>query len=561
MKLGRRPTLAIMAALMLFNVLLRYPRSEHEVDVDSFFIHALSGAILSDGYAEWVLNPLSFFGWYPLSYPSAGPFSLACISAVSGMNLEAAILALSMLLGPVGILGTFLVAREIRQDNRFALAAAYLYGLAPRFLAITLWTGSTRNLFMALLPITLWALLRTYRRRSVGNLAVLAICFMTLAASHRLIVLIFIVIIAFLFAIMVQVVLRIVRIRIPQIVLRNSVRGAAPQLALAFVVLSAIVMLIGMDVLAQYSTGEIASGSDVGTQLLNLTISIARSGGLALAFSLIGLVVVTRHRNKTIAEPFLAMTLVGLIPTLFLRQYTGFYIMPFLAIFGGLGLVDLIRRFNHHHVAAAVVGISLVLGVAVTSTLILEVEVSRVPVLPSYTYSTGVYVRTIRLPGTMVANDGLTGIRVAAVSGVSVLPIGGAGTTFQNPELLAYRFYSGHEVANQLVRLPIQDLSIESDSLWIVTGIQAELDWVEIVSSPYGNVPNTLMARYQPSYYLELDQASGRFLAFSNTYCSNLGLGVGEQAYRIYSNGYESLWWLHSPGWTSSSEDGPRRCP
>jgi len=56
MKLGRRPTLAIMAALILFNVLLRYPRSEHEVDVDSFFIHALSGAIL-----YWALPAASVF--------------------------------------------------------------------------------------------------------------------------------------------------------------------------------------------------------------------------------------------------------------------------------------------------------------------------------------------------------------------------------------------------------------------------------------------------------------------------------------------------------------------
>lgn len=546
MNVGRRTTLALMVALILFNVLLRYPRSQHEVDVDSFFIHALSGTIVADGYAEWILNPLSYFGWYPLSYPSAGPFLLASFSSTSGLNLEGSILAMTLLLGPVGILGTFLMAREIRGDNRLALGAALFYGLAPRFLAITLWSGSTRNLFMALLPIFLWALLRNYRRRSLSHTVFLAISFATLAATHRLVVLLFIVVTAFLFAIAVQVAMRILRIRFPRLVLRNSVRRATPHLALAFVVLSAIVMLIGTDVLDQYSRGEIASGSDVGPQLLNLAVSIARSGGLALPLALVGLVVLTRQRNKTVAEPFFAVALVGLIPTLFLRQYTGFYIMPFLAIFGGFGVLGVLDRLKGHRRALSATGVAVVLGVAVTSALILEVEVSRVPVLPSYTYSTGAYVKFIELPGTMVANDGLTGIRVAAVSGSKVLPIGGAGTTFQNPELLAYGFYMPDEVNARILRIPLQSLTIESDSLWVLDGIQAELDWVAIVQSPYGEIPEGLQTRYEPTHYLELEDAAGQFVAFNNVYCSNLGLTVHTSAYRLYDNGVEVLWWLHS---------------
>src|SRR2546430_7337937 len=165
MMLGKRATLALLGALICFNLVMRYPASGHEVDVDSYFIHAITGTILDNGHAEWTVSPLSYFGWYPLSYPSASPFTLAGVAVLSGSSIETSILFVTLLLGPIGILGAFVMGREVRSGDGFALCAAYLYGIAPRFLSITLWTASTRNLFMALLPIFVWTLLVTYRKR------------------------------------------------------------------------------------------------------------------------------------------------------------------------------------------------------------------------------------------------------------------------------------------------------------------------------------------------------------------------------------------------------------
>jgi len=560
MKLGRRPTSALLAALACLNILLRYPPTGHEVDVDSFFIHALSGAILSDGYAEWTISPLSYFGWYPLSYPSAGPFFLVSTSLLTGMTIEAAILIVTIALGPAGILGAFLMAREVTRTDAAALSAAMIYGLAPRFLAITLWTASTRNLFTILLPVVIWAMLRAYRTRSRAALLVLALSVVVLAATHRLVVLIVVVAIAFLAAIIVYLFLRLLRIRFPTIALHNSVRRASPHIALLTVVASVLVMLFATNVLDEYSRGEIASGSEPYIQLANMSISILRSVGLALPLSLVGLVIMTRQRNKTIVEPFLAITLVGLVPTFFLRQYTGFYILPFLALFGGLGCAGLIQSARRRPRVAAAVAVSLVVSVAAFSGYVLSIEIQRLPILTDETYTTGVYVNSLGAPGTMISNHGLTGIRIAAVSGVKVLPVGGAGTTFQNPELLAYGFYSADEVHARLVQVPITSLTVESDSIWIASGIQAELDWVLIMESPYGNIPSGLELRYTPSYYLELNSLPGVFLAYNNYYCSNLARSVYESAYRIYDNGYESIWWLYSPGITPYAPVFTNRC-
>ena len=536
--------MALLFAVTSFNLLLRYPQFPHEVGVDSFFVHTLSVAIVSDGYAKWILNPFSYFGWFPLSYPSAGPFLLSSTSALGNINVEASIFIVSFLLGPVGILSSFMMAREFRESDLFALGAASLYGLAPRFLAFTLWSASTRSLFMSLLPIFMWLLLANYRRRSRANLVLLALSLVLLAATHRLVVLLAVLVLAFIVAIIGSVIARILRIRFPHIVLRNSFRRVTPHLVLGSVALIAGTMIIGTNVLEEYTFGELASGDSPLIQIANLGVSIARSGGLALPLMFVGLVVIVRQRNKTITEPFLAVAFLGLIPTLFLRQYTGFYILPLLALLGGLGIERLIIHFRRRRVQAIAVGVGLCLGISGFSVYVLNVEISRASVMEFETYNTGLYVKGLWAPGTIVANDGFMGVRIGAISGAQMLPVGGAGTTFQSPELLAFGFYTPDEVNARITRVAMQDLTIESDSLWIALDIQAELDWVLILQSKDGAIPAHLELRYNPTYLLELNAASGSFQAYGNVYRSDLGLWAHAEAYRIFDNGGESLWWI-----------------
>ncbi len=560
MKLGRRTTLALLSAIILLSLILRYPRSDHEAGVDSFFVHVLAQTIVSDGYAKWTLNPLSYFGWYPLSYPSTGPFLLASTTSVTGLPLEGAILIASMLLGPVGILGAFLMAREFRDEPLFALVVALLYGLAPRFLSFTLWSASTRSLFMALLPIFVWALLANYRNRSLPRYSVLAVSFTVLAATHRLAVLLLVVFLAFLVAAIVFVMLRISRMYFPRLVLHNSFRRAAPHVALVSIVLIASVMLFGTNVLRQYTKGELLSGTEPQIQLLNLMVSIARSSGFALPLTLVGLVVLSRQRNKTIREPFLALAFLGLIPTLLLRDYAGFYILPLLALLGGLGFLGVVELFRKRPRLFKASAAILTLVVAGFSTYVLNVEIARSTHIDAETYDTSLYAKLLSTPDTFVANEGLTGIQVAAISGVHVLPVGGAGTTFQSPELLSYGFYSGDEVNAGIARVSIQELTIESDSLWVVPNIQAEQDWVQILQSGNGAIPPPLATRYAPAFLLELNTVPGQFLAYNNVYCSELGLWAHSSAYQVYQNSRESIWWIGSPEAVGMSPGGSRRC-
>jgi hypothetical protein len=544
MKLHRRVVLCVLSSMTLLSLTLRYPQTPHELGVDSFFIHNLATTIVADGRAEWILNPLSYFGWYPLSYPSAGPFLIAGFSDVGGLSVELSILLLSLAFGALGVPMTFAMAREFRDDDLFCLAVAFAYSFAPRYLAFTLWSASMRSLFMVLLPLFVWIVLRTHREPTLRNFGLVLVMFLMLAGIHRLAILMAIVIIAFVAATLVHVVLRTMRIRFPKVVLAAPYRRVSPYLALGAFAGTAGAMVFGTNVLSEYSTGELFSGTDPQIELLNFGVSLARSVGLSLVFAVLGIIVMVRLRNKTLREPFLLLAFLSLTPTLFLRVYTGFYILPFIAIFAGLAIVGFMR-IQRPRIRATLV-ITFFAASLVFSTGVLDYEVNHTTVLPMTMYSTALYVKGYSGDPTAIANDGLVGIRVASVSGCSYLPVGGAGTTFQSPELLAYHYFTPGEVQSNLAWVPFQDLTLDSDSPWSVPSIQAEADWVAIMQSPFGAYGATIR-RYHPTLFLENKYLPGSFFAFGNEYPSAFATTAYSGAYKIYDGDAEALWYVSAP--------------
>ncbi len=544
LKLEHRTTIAALVALMALNLALRYPQTEHELGVDSFFIHNLATNIANDGFAEWILNPLSMFGWYPLSYPSGGPFLLAASSGLAGVSIETAILLLSLAFGALGVLTSFVMAREFRDDRAFCLSVAFIYSFAPRFLAFTLWSASMRSLFMVLLPVFVWMVLRTHRQPRPSNFIIMIGLFFLLAAVHRLAALLAVVLIASIVAVVILVVLRVIRLSIPKIVLARPFRKLSRYLvSFAFIGVAGGI-IFGTDILESYSVGEFAQGPSREVQLLNLAVSLARSVGISLVFAIGGIFVMLRSPNKTIREPFLLVSFLGLTPTLFLRQYTGFYILPFIAIFAGLCLLALFK-LRRPRARRVVLAASFALMFAFSSA-VLDYEIENSTVLAPATYSTALYVSHAGGSCRLIANDGLMGIRIAAISGCPVIPVGGAGTTFQSPELLAFHFYSPSEVEQRTIRVPFQDLTIESDSPWVALSIQAELEWVNILQAPYTE-GGAVATRYNPTLYVESRYFEGVFFAYGNRYPSAFASSAHTGAYKLYEANMESIWYVAAP--------------
>jgi hypothetical protein len=519
--------------------------------VDSFFIHNLATAITEQGRAAWILNPLGYFGWYPLSYPGSGPFLISGLAQVAGGSGEGAILALSLLYGLLGPLVGFVMARSFRDDDLFALSTAVLFSLAPRFMSFTLWSASTRNLFMVLIPVFLWAMVRTYRRPTRPNLVLLMTVLVVMLATHRLTILLAVIVLAFVMAYVFILLHGVSRVRFPRLLLSRAVRKWTPRLALLAIVLIAAFMVFGTNVLDEYSQGEVCSGGSLQSQVCNLAVSVTRSVGLVLPFVVVGVFALVRDYNKGFMEAFLVFSVLALIPTLFLRQYTGFYILPFLALFGAFGIVGLLKAFKGHPRVGRTVVVASLLATSAVAVGILEVEVDRSTSMTSATYSTALYISALPA-GNFVANEGLMGVRVAAVSGRSVLPVGGAGTTSQSPELLVMGLYDAQEIFDREIRIPLGELTIEDDSPFRVEGINALLDWQRyILTLRVDEVADRTIEDHRLAYYVELEEFRGAYSAFGNTYVgedfSNFALSCQAMRYKIYDGSMEDIFYAFPP--------------
>src|SRR5207244_12251356 len=108
-----------------------------------------------------------------------------------------------------------------------------------------------------------------------------------------------------------------------------------------------------------YGTGRAGFGSGVVLELSNLGVSLARSAGFLIPVVPLGVVAVYRPRFKDFKEPFLLMILVVLLPTLTLRQYTGYYIIAVTAPFIGLGIWWIVERVKRRTTKIVVVAAAL----------------------------------------------------------------------------------------------------------------------------------------------------------------------------------------------------------
>src|SRR2546427_3974847 len=179
------------------NILFRYPLDVgHELGADTTFIHTLAIGVVQEGRGAWILHPLSYFGLYALSYPSAIPLTLASTSLTSGSPIEGAMLFFGWIVATAGGLGAYLAARSIRRDDLFALTVAVLFSLTPFYLKDTFWVGSSRGFVVGLVPVLVLLLVRDLRAVRFRYLILAIVLMVLLTAIHRMGVLTFFILVA-----------------------------------------------------------------------------------------------------------------------------------------------------------------------------------------------------------------------------------------------------------------------------------------------------------------------------------------------------------------------------
>jgi hypothetical protein len=234
----------------------------------------------------------------------------------------------------------------------------------------------------------------------------------------------------------------------------------------------------------------------------------------------------------------MVVSLVALVPTLFLRQYTGFYCIPFVSLFVVAGLLRILHGFSSRRLKFALAGGAVVFALA-TSQAIVGYDLAAGRPMSLSEYNLGMYGR-LAGPGTWVFNDGLLGARMSSLAGKPLLPIGGATTAFQSPELLMYGFVEPNKL--QIRPVPLSQLTVESDSAFVLDGVQAEADWSRMHASTVDTIPLTLLREYNPRYLTANNAFPSYYYAYGNLYPSLLLATASASRYIVYQDQTVTVW-------------------
>jgi hypothetical protein len=515
-------------------------------------MHNAADSIALNGNAKWIINPLSLFGLFPASYPSGGMFLTSTFSQMGGISIPITILLECIALSVIGVLAAFILAREINRDNDlFAIILALIFSLAPKFLTMTIWELPSRSLFMAFTPIFIWALLYVHKTPSIKNIAILVVTLIMLASFHRLAILMLIIVLTYIMSFIFLTFIKILKLKYPNVFLKPRIMKRILIISLVLLLLGAFFLILSTNILDSYEYGKLAipDSPSIPISILNLGVSLARSTGILLPLALLGIVGFIFQKNKGLKEVFLVFTLLGLIPTLFLRVYTGYYVITFFAIFIAVGIIFLFRVFKRRRKIVYVCTTIFLVGSVGFSAFMIGYDIQEGMYISSDEYNAGLY-SSYRIDGTVLSNEGLAGSRVSAIAGRPYLPIGGATLVFSGPELLAYDFYTPDEL--DIVQIPLEQLDLNSDSPFALINVQMQDDWFRLISNDLDvsltlrkkGDNRTLFERYNIQYGLESKLFYSEFNHYGAHYSSGVLLNAHESRYKVYEGSGEILWFL-----------------
>jgi hypothetical protein len=557
-RLSKLTVYCLLLLVLILNILFRYPIGvSHEMGSDTTFIHSLSSSLSQEGYAKWCINPLSFFGLYALSYPSATPFLLSMFSQLSGVSIEGLILVLGMFFGIIGTLSAFAVAREIMDSNRFALLVAILFSLAPFFLKDTTWIGSSRGYVVAMLPILVMLLVKHLKTGNSKYLALAIIVFVVVCSLHRMGFLSVFLFIAFAFIPSFHRLTQ--RIRFSLVKYESLFRVLSVSIALFGFLLIFLLQIAlpgygGFDIREEYRLGTFFEGESIPVLLLNMGVNFTGKVGILAPLTIVGLVMYNWKRPKEIHQKFILMLVFILIPFLSLRDYISEFMILFFVFLIAFAMVHSRVYLRKNAKSLGILAIVLLLVSCTFSWEMKDYWRSKYRTddqIPEDTFDVSVYIKA-RTTGLIAANDGLMAGSLMAVSGRGALPLGGASTHWFSPQQLIFStessenllFFSPEDL--RVRRLNYDEITFNTDEIITATNApNALIDWESIFYNPPSSpIADNKTEQYSVHYILVYKSMPNHFLSYIERPSPLLvGMQNGAYArYKVFENAGHNLW-------------------
>ncbi len=545
MNFSKRVNRMLFLLLIVVNIVMRYPLAAHEGGMDGFFMHATAYQLIIHEQGHWLIHPYSYLGFYPLSYPASMPFLLGSITTASFIDVELSVLLLGMVMGILSAFSMFMLLREMKKDDMLCFLGAILFSTSPLFVTFSAWQASSRLLFMGLLPMFCWLLIRC---RSIINARnyILLIIPLTLAvlASHRLAITLFLLIIAFFVSNIVQSMIKMgtkstIRFQATHTVIRWSSPFAIMAIifGLLFFGIGDISQALNIDISSEYEVGAFFVGTDTLSIALNIIVSLFGRAGILLPFAVLGIFILMWKKNKTQVEYFIIASLLALTPFISVRTYGIYAILVFLTIFIAYGLnffLEFIGSRKKQMLASLV--FLLVTSMVFSNMMTVRWTAGENNWMSEDQYETGLFLR-YEADAATISPGGDDTARAIAISG--------------NPDIHTRQdlmISAGWiEPADFLVR-PIgsSELSFSTDTLFIITN-NYEKPIINILHSSIvmEDIQN-LFKKYDIQYAVEDNSLPGGYRGYGNEYQHPdvIFYSLHGNCYRTFNNGEQSIWFM-----------------
>ncbi len=428
----KKTALILLFTIVLITIVLRYPLVEHERHNDTFFTRLLADSILDRGYAVWTFHPLSYVGYYPISYPSGTPFLLAEISEMTGVGLSTSILILGMFSGVLFAVSVFCLTRTLLRRIDLCLLATLFAILAPRFIDASYWTGSARAPFVALAVFTAFVAFRAGFPTKPSLVVVTCIAVLGCFSLHHMAVVFILFCLAYvLSALTVRATLRLGS-------KRASIRARRGFAGLTVALLGTSIALVAVFYLSYYEptlTYDYAATSLFSFEpiylsvLLNLAASYTHQIGFMLPIAVLSVPVYLMRTRLTTYSLFPVLLIISFVPLLPSAHYITMILAPFVAILAvqWFGLALNRKRWRRIVIVAltAVVCTSLVLPIWSSDRWNGIRETSGDAVASdSQLFIDATYLRVIGGDAYAISNNDILSTRLAGISGVMFLRSG-----------------------------------------------------------------------------------------------------------------------------------------
>lgn len=424
----------LFVGLIALNIIFRIPTTPHEVGYDTFTIHVLANSVSAFGQANWWANPLSIVGFFPLSYASAVPFILSGISQCTAMNVELVILLYSFLLGIFSIFAAYLMAGAIWDNDIFKFLVAFVFSTSQGILTFSTWTANARTLFVIILPLFIYLLLKT-RTFKMRCCILTFIILMLFLATHNYIYFTIPVLIGYFIVMMLYIFGKYIKlIKIPENIANIAVLAS-------FLVMFSIPFLISRDLwLSDPETIRAGVGSRY-TLMSFMLSNYVRYIGILIIFVVGGFIYLSLKRNKRFEEWFLLIALVGLAPFLYVSTYMKWFIAIFAFLLIGIALTNIAIAgtqtktpfYRNKKIFLTSLVIILLSSIIFTGYYQDIHFIVNPPPYDRYmkeqTYIGGLWIRD-NIDKNLFYDDSLTALRTFAVSEVPTLHGGAIGLTY-----------------------------------------------------------------------------------------------------------------------------------